>query len=392
MDLINNQLILYLTYDGLTDPLGQSQILPYLIGLSHKGFQFHIISFEKKEAFRRQKEIIQRQLVGYSIVWHPQVYHKFPPVLSAMYDVAIMRKMAFELHKEYKFGAVWCRSYLPGMVGMALKRKTGLKFIFDMRGFWPDERVEGGTWPQNNPLYRMVYTYFKNKEKEMLAEADHVVVLTHKAKAILETQRLHKNPVPKAVSVIPCCVDTDHFNLERISESEKEFARQKLRLTTENKILVYAGSVGTWYMLDEMFDYFKNLQQEDNSWRFLLISRDEKKTIIQKAKEKEIEPAFIIVTPATREEMPLYLSLGSKAISYIQPSFSKQASSPTKLAEYLAMGLPCECNEGVGDVDTLINQFNDLRSKKEIQNIALEKFSLSAAIIHYSETLSFNDS
>ena len=26
--------ILYLTYDGITDPLGQSQILPYLFGLS----------------------------------------------------------------------------------------------------------------------------------------------------------------------------------------------------------------------------------------------------------------------------------------------------------------------------------------------------------------------
>ena len=39
--------ILYLTYDGLTDPLGQSQVLPYLIELS-KNNEIHIISCEKK--------------------------------------------------------------------------------------------------------------------------------------------------------------------------------------------------------------------------------------------------------------------------------------------------------------------------------------------------------
>lgn len=384
--------ILYLTYDGLTDPLGQSQVLPYLIGLSKEEFQFHIVSFEKREAYQKQSAIIKRQIKDHNIEWHPKVYHKSPPVFSAMYDVWIMRKVAFDLHKKHNFTAVWCRSYLPGLVGMALKRRLGLKFIFDMRGFWPDERVEGGTWPQNNPLYRLVYRYFKHKEKEMLAEADHVVVLTQKAKAILETQQLHNNPVPKAISVIPCCVDTDHFNPEKISEFEKESARKKLGLVVDNKVLVYSGSVGTWYMLDEMLSYFKTLQQEDNCWRFLIISRDEKETIIQKAKDVNIEPSLIVVTPATRKEMPLYLSLASKAISYIQPSFSKQASSPTKLAEYLAMGLPCECNEGVGDVDMIMTQFSDCLTKKEIENLALKNYSLSSAIIHYSKALRFNES
>ena len=41
--------VLYITYDGMTDPLGQSQVLPYLVGLSEKGYKFTILSFEKKE-------------------------------------------------------------------------------------------------------------------------------------------------------------------------------------------------------------------------------------------------------------------------------------------------------------------------------------------------------
>ena len=37
-------------------------------------------------------------------------------------------------------------------------------------------------------------------------------------------------------------------------------------------------------------------------------------------------------------------------------SYSKQASSPTKNAEYLACGLPFIANRGVGDVDKLIEE------------------------------------
>jgi len=42
------------------------------------------------------------------------------------------------------------------------------------------------------------------------------------------------------------------------------------------------------------------------------------------------------------------------AISFIKPCYSKQSSSPTKIAEYLAAGLPIVCNAGVGDLDKLI--------------------------------------
>jgi hypothetical protein len=53
---------LYLSYDGLTDPLGQAQILPYLLGLEQQGMGFVIISFEKKEAFSAHKHTCTNNL------------------------------------------------------------------------------------------------------------------------------------------------------------------------------------------------------------------------------------------------------------------------------------------------------------------------------------------
>ena len=35
-----------------------------------------------------------------------------------------------------------------------MKREKGAKFFFDMRGFWADEKKDGGTWNQNKFLFR----------------------------------------------------------------------------------------------------------------------------------------------------------------------------------------------------------------------------------------------
>ena len=36
---------LFLSYDGMTDPLGPSQVLPYLVGLAARGHRITLISF-----------------------------------------------------------------------------------------------------------------------------------------------------------------------------------------------------------------------------------------------------------------------------------------------------------------------------------------------------------
>jgi hypothetical protein len=86
--------VLYISYDGMTDPLGQSQVLPYLSGLSKEGFKFHLISFEKEEKFKIHREHIQAICDRDGIVWHPLKYTKKPPMLSTLYDVTRMRKLA----------------------------------------------------------------------------------------------------------------------------------------------------------------------------------------------------------------------------------------------------------------------------------------------------------
>ena len=160
-----NKKILYITYDGMTDPLGQSQVLPYLVGLSKEGYQFTILSFEKNDRFERLKETITGITNAAGIAWVPMRFTSKPPVVSKFYDAVRMRMKAFRLHRRQHFDMIHCRSYIAADLGLRLKRKTGTKFFFDMRGFWADEKKDAGTWNQDSFIFRQVYKHYKKKEK-----------------------------------------------------------------------------------------------------------------------------------------------------------------------------------------------------------------------------------
>ena len=222
-----------------------------------------------------------------------------------------------------------------------------------MRGFWADERVEGGIWNLRNPIFMLVYKYFKQKELEFIHEADHVVVLTEKARTILKSWGRNK-----AVSVIPCCVDTDFFTPHQMEITSKLSVRHSLNLKPDEFVLTYVGSLGTWYMLNEMLDFFKSLKLLQENAKFLILTGEPKDTIYAVAEERGMKVADLIVKRVQRNEMPVYISISDFTILFIRNTFSKQGSSPTKLGESLAMGVPVIANAGIGDIDVLFKDGN----------------------------------
>lgn len=347
--------VLYISYDGMTDPLGQSQVLPYLVGLSKQGYSFHLISFEKSERFALHREHIQEICDNANITWHPQTYRGKPPVLSTLMDVRDMRKLAYRLHTKYYFDIVHCRSYVAALVGLRMKKRYGTKFVFDMRGFWADERVDGGLWNLKNPLFKSIYTFFKRKEREFLMGADHIVSLTERAKQEIESWKLcGQGELP--ITVIPCCADLTLFNPERIDPQDQQRVRTQLDLSIENTVLGYVGSIGTWYMLNEMLDYYAVFREHNPQPKFLFVTGEQPHTIQQMAAEKGIDRKEILVTSTTHNLVPLYISLFDLSVFFIRPTYSKMASSPTKQGEIMAMGVPLVCNAGVGDTDEIVRK------------------------------------
>lgn len=339
-----NENILYLSYDGLTDPLGQSQILPYLTGLSQKGYNFTIISAEKKENLEQKKQLIEIQIEKSNIEWQPIFYHKKPPVLSTLWDLWQMYHKAIYLHRQKKFALVHCRSYLTALIGERFTQKHQVPFLFDMRGFWADERIDGNLWNLQNPLYRKIYNFFKQKEKDFLQNAAYCISLTHNAKnEILSWKGFEQT----RIAVIPCCVDTDLFcqTFQKLSNSKKPLT------------ISYLGSIGTWYMLREMLLFYKILLQTYPQARFLFITAEPASMILQEATKLDLPLSQIEIRKAQRNEVPAFIAQSDISVFFIKDSYSKKASSPTKMAEILAMGIPVITNN-IGDNAFLFEKYN----------------------------------
>ena len=98
------------------------------------GHEITIMSSEKKTR-PELIESISKMLKEEGITWKNISYTKSPPVLSTVFDILRMRRYCKRLLKESKYDIVHCRSYVPALIGEHLKKKSGLRFIFDMRGF-----------------------------------------------------------------------------------------------------------------------------------------------------------------------------------------------------------------------------------------------------------------
>ena len=349
--------VLYISYDGMTDPLGQAQVIPYLQGLSEQfGHAFVLLSFEKEANYALHKDKISELLKPYNIIWQPQMYTKRPPVLSTLRDIYVMQKAAITLCKKHKIELLHCRSYISALVGAMLQKSLKVKFVFDMRGFWADERVDGKIWNLSNPIFNTIYKYFKKKELQFFQEADYIISLTHHGKnEILSWPEIEASTTK--IQVIPCCVNTSLFSQKNIHQSLQDDFKNQLAITDDDLVITYIGSLGTWYMLDEMLDFFKVFKTYHAHAKFLFITPDLPDTILSAVQLKGLNPLDFPIIKGERAFIPTLLSLCVASVFFIKPAYSKKASSPTKQGELMSMGIPVICNANVGDTDYVVNTY-----------------------------------
>lgn len=348
--------ILYISYDGMTDPLGQSQVLPYVFGLKKRGYEFHVISFEKMDRYQQHHKTIQQLFKANDVHWHPQDYQLSGGIRTTLKQVRKMHKVAKYLHEVHHFDIVHCRSYMPALTGLRMKRKYGTKLVFDMRGFWADERIDGKIWSLDSPIYRRIFNYFKRKESEFLLNSDYSIIGTENGCNEISTWKSMQGKSIN-IKVIPCCADLEMFDPQKITPKQQSDLKIRLGIRAEHYVLGYVGSIGTWYMLSEMLDYFKCLRQSNTNAVFLFVSGEKPEFIKAEAVKKGIDPNSIFVSTTLHSGVPLHISIFDTAIFFIRPSYSKKAASPVKQGEIMAMGIPLICNAGVGDTDSIVKKY-----------------------------------
>ena len=333
--------VLYLTRNGLLEPLGQSQIWPYLRGLS-RVYHITLISFEKPADRLDSVRMLQMQLQcgKYGIHWLPLRFRLEPrPWVPALAILQLLMVALWQWRRSQWPQLVHARSYVPSAIALLLHRLTGVPFIFDMRALWPEELIISGHLRRGSLLHRSLLRL----EQRCLQEASSVVSLTQAAVCYLHNQ-YPSELVGQRIAVIPTCADLDLF--------------QQAEKTPAASLVI--GCIGTvlsgWFLIDWLRAFFEAISRADPTARFELISRDAPGAILAALQPAPAWAHRLRIQSATPAEMPAIVQRHTASVMFFTGGLSKLGSSPTRMAEVLGCGRPVVANPGVGDVEQVVRQ------------------------------------
>lgn len=381
--------ILYLSFDGILEPLGDSQILQYIV-INSKNFIFKIISFEKKIDIKDQNKLLNLKNIisENSIEWKYFSYNNHFKYFSFLIRLI---KLFFEVLKSLiidKYNIVHVRSYLPGIVLIPLKLLFNFKIIFDMRGFLPYEKIERNKLNSKIVIFLLFYL-----EKKLIRTSDKVITLTHHSKKILQQKYfLAQNKI----IVIRTCADTDLFynpNFQRKNNNTINFC--------------YMGSLNNAYDFDKIILFIKKFLSRNDNIRMYFFMK-EKDFLLKKLKFHNVPLNKFSINFYSKIDLIDHLSKIDYAIFFLKKNKSVSASFPTKIAEFLSLGIPIITNDFNQDIveiiktqkigfiikdDTLedydkLNNFNIKERNKLInkcRNFAINNLSLVSGSKEYNK-------
>lgn len=333
--------VLYICYLSLEDPLVHSQVVAYLSGLAERGHVIHLMTFEQRLSPQRSRQFAE-ELRRRGIAWHRRRYHKRPSLPATAFDVLAGGLAAARLVRRHRLEAIHARNHMPAAMAMFAARFAPCRLIFDLRGLMAEEYVDAGHWKRGGIPYRLTQWV----QRAALRRADGVVTLTEAVRPHLSEAKAG----PEATFVIPCCAD-----VERIAERSPERAAARAELEIGDRpTMVYVGKFTGWYLEREMADFLSVARRSQPDLLFLIVTQADPAPMLRELDRCGIGPGGYRVLRADPEDVGRYLAAADIGVSFVRPCFSKISSSPTKVGEYLAAGLPVVSTAGIGDVDALL--------------------------------------
>lgn len=333
--------VLYLSYDGLMEQLGQSQVLPYLCRLA-RGRPVTLVSYEKgrdlDDAARKARFADMAEKAG--IRWIPLRYHKTPSTLATAYDLAVGLAVCAFHCAAGRVRIVHARGYVTSVLALILKRLFGVRFIFDMRGFWVTQRVELGIWRENSSIFRIARWF----EARFLQEADFVFALSPAAVTAMKGwPAVIGRPIRFAVVTV--CTDLERF----MPPPDCARRRHETPFT-----LGYVGNAGAGYIFEPVLDLYLAICKLRPDARLKIVNRNDHALILDHMRERGIACETVDLSACDYTEVPQHIWTMDAGVFFVRPDPSRISSVPTRMGEFLACGVPCVGNAGVAWVQEVL--------------------------------------
>lgn len=202
------------------------------------------------------------------------------------------------------------------------------KIILDIHGAAAEESEY-----QGDSIERV--TAFRNYERSAVELVDYIICQSDEMKRYIVSE-YHADS--SKICVYRCGVDINHF---RVDDVKRQTIRQKLGFRDDEIIFVYSGGLHPWQRVGEALDLFERYHFKNRASKLMVLTGSAKE-LQEMIKEKEIDNSdnHIISMCLPFVEVPDYLNACDIAFLLRHNHTMNAVASPTKLAEYLACGLP----------------------------------------------------
>ncbi len=217
-----------------------------------------------------------------------------------------------------------------------LAATVGLPFLFDGRGLYRLEALRTGSWPENSAAAR----FWVSEEKRLVARSESVVGVSPFFKEVFPSEK---------TTVIPCFA-TDHEEGESLPVSIQRFL-------SENRVLIYSGSLTSWYTPGPLFKAFDNLVRT-TSWKGLVLTSD-LRDAEKHRRELNLMSQQLMVARLAQEQVPQALRLASAAIwaAFDEDDQLYASQLGVKFAEYAAAGIPIVVTRNLRQAAALVERY-----------------------------------
>jgi glycosyltransferase involved in cell wall biosynthesis len=332
--------VLYVSYDSIWEPISQSQIIPLLSNYSKK-YKVYLISFEKDKKIK-SFDIIKKNITHIKFKYQKNLLVK--TVYFLFYQILLIGIIF-----KYKINTIHVRSYIPAFLVLLTRFFKKLNIIFDIRGFWFDEKYEA------KKINIILYKILKVIEIILFKNSDKIITLSKISKKIIARKfGIERNKI----NIIPTFT-----NFEKFQNNKKLTKKKKL-------IFGYIGNTGMNYEFEKVVNFLEKFNKINSQWKLVVANNQLKKIpLIQSMPfKKKVELKKIDFT-----EMNKFYSTIDVCIYFLKSNFSKKASCPTKLGELIATNTPFITNSGIGDI-------NKIFLKLKINEFLIDEINISKLI------------
>lgn len=335
--------VLFIAWDGPQVSYLEGLFLPIFQRLEKAGYQFHVLQFTwgDRRKISASRQACEAAGVAYRFVrvWRNPVGSG--AVLTAVVGARHIRRAL----KSWSIDLVMPRSNMPALATLLALRKVTVPVIFDADGLPLDERVDFCGASASGVTYRVL----RDVESQVVRRADTVLVRSPQAIEIL-LARAGAGTAREKFHIVGNGRDANvFFPGDELSRRE---ARVELGIEAAAPLLVYAGSLGDQYCLNEMLVLFQAVRKRRANARLLILtgSPELARSALSVAPALDAASVVMSVEPGA---VPRYLACADLGLALRRPSFSMQAVAPIKIGEYLLCGVPVLATAAVAETSII---------------------------------------